>query len=223
MAKVLKSYELREMPDGKVALMVLNSEGIMVPRIAYAKLVENYENGEKLPESVGGNDFFVLKKGETFILCWVKNAELQTMTCNEFQISHGLLLLKWDEENWYWWKKDDLDKKPCLLGKQVLKYGPAFIHNATNRLEFVYFDEGELKRKSCQSYEVLKKEINFSITSNIFIIKNVLKLNTVEGAFFVSIKKLYKKSKWRNSKCEPFYQFVFTREEYSTDGENNQK
>ena len=198
MAKVLESYELHQV-CGKIVLLAMHPPSYRKrePRMRLS--------------------FFVLKKGETFILCWEKNAELQTMTCNEFQISHGLLLLKWDKENWYWWKKDDFDKKPCLLGKKVSKYGPAFIGGTGNSFEFAYFPpDGKLEKKPCLDYERLEERIVFSSDG---YSGNILRLETKEeGSLFVRIKKVPRRlfHKYRTVP-ERYYDFVFVPAESSAE------
>lgn len=214
MAKVFKSYELRERPDGKVTLLALNDDGIMETLLKDAKLVVSLEYGKNLPESVGGNDFFLLKKDGDSFLCWVINAIVHIKKCEDFiiQKTSGSLLLRTGED-WYLWKNDEYH----YLGKLVLKYGPAFIRDAGKYYEFVYFTpDGKLEKKPCLDYERLEEKIVFSPNG---YSGNILRLETKEeGSLFVRIQKvprcLYH---MHGTVPEHYYDFVFVPAESSAE------
>ena len=164
------------------------------------------ENGKKLPESVGGNDFFLLKKDGDSFLCWVINARMHIKKCEDFiiQKTSGSLLLRTGED-WYLWKNDEYH----YLGNLVSKYGPAFIRDAGKYYEFVYFTpEGEVMAKLCLDYEILERRVIFSPENSS---GNILRLDTTnEGTLFVRIKKSFKEFYHMHRNFpEPCYDFVF--------------
>jgi len=191
--EIKKSYELRQVGNQLVLRQMAAPDFEMNVVLTADELVLS-KDGNELPSRVSNMPFFVLRQGDLFVLCWEKNFQLQTVTqCHDFCIFGETLLIKKEDDIWYWWTSVDGKDQLYELGKKVLSIGPAFMlfDQTDNTFFFMYFeDETNLKSKHCLFYEVLqKKEIYPNSFLNEELFPDVLRLDTKEGSLFVSITK----------------------------------
>lgn len=188
--EIKKSYELRQVGEQLVLRMMSAPDFEMKKVLTADELVAvKYENGNPLTK-IGNTPFFVLRQGETFVLCWEKRNKLQIVTdCQKYAVFEDTLLLERDNV-WYWWIAASDADQLYPLGKKIFAIGPAFILQDGEAMLFLYFEGGaKLQTKRCFGYEVLAKEMRVTDLLHTELFVDVLKLDTAEGEQFLSIEK----------------------------------
>jgi len=188
--EIKKSYELRQVGP-KIVLLMMNAPDYQLKaRLCADETVSRY-HGVVVPEKVGSDQFFVLRNGETFSLCWEKHNTLEFIEgCTDFRVLEDTLLFEKDNL-WYWWISAASAEQKHPLGIDLNLLGNAFILSDKNAYLFIYFEDGaHMKCKRCLSYEVLSPELLSNSFLHEELFPDVLKIITAdEGALYVSIKK----------------------------------
>ncbi len=182
--EVLKSYELRQCGNQIALRQLILPEGQMKTILIADKLVEDPNKHR----AVNGFPFFVLQKAENLFLCWDVDNNLRIApACKDYRVHNNVLLLEMPTEWQLWSATDEMPQKS--LGYPIGSFMELFIRIVPQGFELNYFEQGKLITKQCQECEVLNTEVkpNSFVYSELF--PDILKVQTEEGTFFVSIEK----------------------------------
>ncbi|MEE6207263.1 MAG: hypothetical protein VZR95_04335 [Alphaproteobacteria bacterium] len=202
------NYELRSLGN-QIALRKLS-----LPEGEMKLLLIADEKVAASPRKVAGYPFFVLKKGGCLFLCWDIADDLQvSAACNNFTVRGDMLLMN-IEKQWFYCTPQNF-KKPLLLGQPVSEnFLEMFISENSAGGCLHYFENRELKTKEYIKCDILKEVCpNMLLSTEQF--DNVLRLQTLDWSYLVSIKKETGPCMYHMKGCTPggvYYTFTFKKE-----------
>lgn len=180
--EVLKSYELRQCGNQIALRQLVLPEGEMKTRLIADKLVISDHS------TVNGYPFFVLQKAEKLFPCWDVDNDLRIApACKNYYVHNDNLLLEMPTEWQLWSAKDEMPQK--ALGYPIGSFKELFIRSVAQGYELNYFEQNVLITKLCKNCEVLNTEIKANSFVHKELFPDVLRIETDEGTFFVSIEK----------------------------------
>jgi hypothetical protein len=181
--KIEKNYELRRCGNKLVLRRLCLSQSYEMKTVLVAdELVDN-------EKSVNGYPFFVLRKGNEFVLCWEICDELQISEpcCKYLVHGHDILFQKESVRAWYMWSASS--NEPILLGFPIGSFMELFVKHIDTGFMLYYYEDGAWCSKTCFEYELLDDTIKPEVAFSNKMFSNVLKIKTEEGELYLSIKK----------------------------------